>query len=196
MLEKFYPLSCALFPCILYQIYTIKRSEKELSLNHLLWTYVFFVYVYMIIRITGISGFWDIGDYDRVIRLEEINLIPFAGFHLRNYILNVIMFMPLGFILPLLWKRYRKFGNVLKTAFLYSFTIELSQIFSRRMTDVDDLMMNVIGAAAGYGIYQLWIFVVKEKETKEFSNREAEAYLWLALLGEFFLYNWKLFVPG
>lgn len=60
---------------------------------------------------TGIGSVWDIGHFGSVIRPEEINLIPFRSKGAFTYVLNVLMFLPLGFLLPLLWKDFRGFGK-------------------------------------------------------------------------------------
>ena len=39
--------------------------------------------------------------YDTIIRLEEINLLPFQSEGIMTYVLNIIMFLPLGFLIPL-----------------------------------------------------------------------------------------------
>ena len=44
------------------------------------------------------------------IRIDQnINLVPFAYMFsdYRNSLLNVLLFVPLGFLLPVLWKRFR-----------------------------------------------------------------------------------------
>lgn len=82
----------------------------------------------------------------------NLNLIPFIGMadSIQNTFLNVLLFIPLGFFLPLLWERYRKAFNMLVFAFFTTLFIELSQLFTYRATDVDDLITNVIGGLCGY----------------------------------------------
>ena len=91
----------------------------------------------------------------------NLNLIPFldvlhdAGPFLKNFSLNILLFVPLGFLLPLLWN-----GQVstLKKALCYGLAfscfIELAQLFTFRMTDVDDLIANTAGALLGFLLYK------------------------------------------
>lgn len=69
---------------------------------------------------------------------------------------NIIMFLPLGFFLPLLWQGLRKWW---KTWFLVLFImtlIEVTQALTLRGTcDVDDLILNLLGAAMGYAIFSI-----------------------------------------
>lgn len=85
------------------------------------------------------------------------NLIPFAGMlrDLKNSILNVALFVPLGLLLPCLWARFRKFGRTLLFGFGLSLAVELGQLLTRRATDVNDLITNVLGTAVGFGLYRL-----------------------------------------
>ena len=73
--------------------------------------------------------------------------------------------------------------------------IEASQLLNRRNTDIDDLVMNVIGTLVGYMIW--WIFhkIFLKKSSIESSLKwEAVTLLGTAALGQFFLYNWRLIV--
>lgn len=89
----------------------------------------------------------------------NINLIPFRYLfsNLGNNLLNVLLFIPLGFFLPVLFRRYGKFRRTVLFGFLLSALIELLQIFTFRATDVNDLMTNTLGAALGWGIGRLFL---------------------------------------
>ncbi len=68
---------------------------------------------------------------------------------------NVIAFMPLGFILPMLSGSTRKWYWALFLSLLCSLAIETVQLYTRRGSfDVDDLMLNTLGGLAGY-----WCFL-------------------------------------
>ncbi len=75
----------------------------------------------------------------------------------RNIILNFCMFMPLGFLLPLGWKRLQRGLWILLAGFGFSLMIECVQLLSRRgMFEPDDLLGNTVGALIGYGFFLLW----------------------------------------
>ncbi len=68
-----------------------------------------------------------------------------------NVLLNVAMFGPLGFLLPLLGEQFRKWYLTLPTGFGLSLAIELMQLATGRgICDVDDLFANTLGTAMGY----------------------------------------------
>lgn len=92
----------------------------------------------------------------------RINLIPFVNLFdydsKRDLLLNVIgntaMFIPSGIVLPIIYKKLNTFWKVVAAGAMMSLCIEIIQLpFSVRASDVDDLMLNVLGVAVGYGIY-------------------------------------------
>ena len=92
----------------------------------------------------------------------RVNLIPFVNLldydNKRDLLLNVIgntsMFIPSGIVLPILYKRLDRFGRVLAVGAMISLCIEILQLpFPSRASDVDDLILNTLGVALGYGIY-------------------------------------------
>ncbi|MBS6395961.1 MAG: VanZ family protein [Clostridiales bacterium] len=68
----------------------------------------------------------------------------------KQYLLNVLMFVPVGFLLPLLWRRYGDWKHVLGFGCFFTVFIELAQVFTFRATDIDDLITNLAGAALGF----------------------------------------------
>ena len=83
-----------------------------------------------------------------------VNLIPFSDFRDRRYVflsgMNILMTVPLGVLLPLVWKKYRRFSATLGAGFFTSLAIEILQLFCFRSTDVDDLIYNTLGAVLGF----------------------------------------------
>lgn len=67
---------------------------------------------------------------------------------------NILMFIPLGIFLPLLFPRLRKLHKTLLATALIITAVELTQLLTLvGSCDVDDLILNVLGAALGFGIY-------------------------------------------
>jgi glycopeptide antibiotics resistance protein len=86
----------------------------------------------------------------------RLNLIPLADAvheplaYLGNTLLNILLFVPLGFFLPLLWRQLRSRKATALWGLGFSLSIELTQMFSGRLTDVDDLLTNTAGAVIGF----------------------------------------------
>ena len=94
----------------------------------------------------------------------RLNLVPFVNLLaydakrdlLLNLIGNTAMFIPTGIMTPLIYKNRNGFGKTVLTGFLISLTIEIMQLpFAVRASDVDDLILNTLGCAIGYGILAL-----------------------------------------
>ena len=92
----------------------------------------------------------------------RINLIPLVNildYDIKreaaiNIIGNISMFIPTGVIMPILYKRLDCFWKVLLAGAGLSFVIEVIQLlFPGSVTDIDDLILNTLGVAVGYGIY-------------------------------------------
>lgn len=97
----------------------------------------------------------------------RINFIPFVNLLdydskrdlLLNLIGNTAMFIPTGIMTPLIYKKQNSFAKTVLTGFLISLTIEIIQLpFAVRASDVDDLILNTLGCAIGYGILTLCRF--------------------------------------
>ena len=79
-----------------------------------------------------------------------------------NVLLNIALFMPLGFLLPLLAQKFKNGWIMLITGFGGSLVIELAQLaLGRGMFDVDDLFTNTLGAMLGWALIMVLITVVK-----------------------------------
>jgi len=74
---------------------------------------------------------------------------------MRNARGNVALFIPLGVLIPLVWPR-RRFWSGLQIALAVSISIEVLQYLSRpwsnRLADVNDVILNVVGAALGLAV--------------------------------------------
>ena len=189
-----YPIICVFAPCIVYQIILYRKGNKNETINkgNLILRYLFIFYLFAVLNIVGLGTIWEIGNYGEIIRLDEIHLIPFQSEGLFTYVMNVIMFAPLGFALPFLWEKYRSFPKAIFTGFLFSLSIEIGQLFNRRQTDIDDLMMNVLGTILGFCIWLLLgkRFKTKPRELYVFKD-EPLMYLCLSVLGIFLLHDWR-----
>ena len=198
MLETSYAVLCMAVPCMLYEGVLYKRQEKRTfrQVVHLLGVGIFLAYVFCAILVAGIGSIWEIGAYGPIIRFDEINIIPFRSEGSMTYILNIIMFLPLGFFVPFLWKEYRSVKEIIKLGFFCSLSLEICQLFNRRITDIDDLMMNTLGAFLGFGIWYFLHKVLRRGNEKAvtFSKREPLLCFFLAVLGEFLFFNWRLIV--
>lgn len=79
----------------------------------------------------------------------------FQGAPLQDEWLNIVFFMPLGFLWPLLWPK-KGWKSAVLGGFLLSLLVEVLQALTRRgVFETDDLINNTLGALLGYGLYRL-----------------------------------------
>lgn len=88
----------------------------------------------------------------------KLALIPFYDYEVMDAITNVIVFAPLGILIPLLMRR-PSWVKVVLTAVAVSLAIELTQIVTDglfgggHVADVNDFLWNTVGGAVGYAIF-------------------------------------------
>lgn len=118
------------------------------------------------------------------IRFElSLYLFPIVGIlnDLKNSLLNILLFVPLGMILPLLWEKYRSRKRTLLFGFVTSLFIELLQIFTFRATDINDLITNTLGTFVGFVLADVLIKKVPAVKRFSYGTKVSELYLVCAL---------------
>ena len=99
----------------------------------------------------------------------RVNFIPFSfvkeikyyldnGMYysiLFNLIGNIIPFSVFSFLCVLLFEKLESLKNILMLGFAFSLIIELLQIPLYRGSDIDDLILNMVGYALGYLFYKI-----------------------------------------
>ncbi len=199
-LTVLYTYFCIIIFCFVFQIGFLLKARKNLSIKHFIWVYVFLFYLALVYMVTGIGNIWGIGRYETLIRISEINLLPFSSEGITTYILNIILFMPLGFLLPTIWPQFRTIKNTACTGFFFSLAIELSQLLNHRITDIDDLLMNTLGAVIGYLLYRVLFNMICTRGEKKLDSKsslviqyEGIFYLVCSFIGRILLYYPILF---
>ena len=138
---------------------------------HFLWCLVFILYCALMLWLLFDRNRYDpaIPYWDQV--QQNMNLTPFHTIRLYvrlflnserpvlvkvaavNLLGNVAMFIPLGFLPPKAFPRMNRLWKVLLTTALTITAVEIIQLLGMvGSCDVDDLILNVCGAALGYWI--------------------------------------------
>lgn len=131
---------------LVFQHFFTERTKKR--------KLIFILFSLYLIAVFSAVGIPDIRS---LVFDPSINIIPIIDIvnspisYIRNEFLNILLFVPLGVFLPMIWnqdlftlKRTVMFGMGL------SFMIEVSQLFTFRLTDIDDIITNVLGTVVGY----------------------------------------------
>jgi len=112
---------------------------------------LYFTFAIYLCGMFAIVGLPDI----QYIRFDlNYNFIPFAYMFsdYRSSLLNVLLFMPMGIFLPLLWKAFLPAWKAVLFGLFTSLLIETLQIFTFRATDINDLITNSVGTFIGWCI--------------------------------------------
>lgn len=139
---------------------------------------LFFVYILMVIKVfifkypaqelRAIVDTWEKGvileglDTANFTPLKTIKMYIDYSYMLNsfeNLVGNVAVFIPFGYLLPVIKRSARSCFVLIFYAFMFSLGIELFQLFSAfGAFDVDDLLLNTAGAVLGY-----LVFIVNRK---------------------------------
>jgi glycopeptide antibiotics resistance protein len=157
---------CIMFVVMIIGVY---KKKQETLLQGFIQS-SFLVYVFMVLTLTGYfilfrevaaHGWWQ-RVLHRIHAKERINLHPFLMFKQfqlgsTQVIGNLVMLLPLGIYIPLLFPNLSGFFRVFIICLVVSISIELMQLItSVRSTDIDDVILNTSGSVVGYLIYRLF----------------------------------------
>ena len=133
---------------------------KEKNKKRILLRIVFTVYLLILFRITVFRTNSYPTEY-------AVNLSLFTdlvatyhenGIWMVIYLVigNIVWFVPFGFLLPMIWQKLKVYYTI-PLGFCLSLTIELGQLISGKgMFEIDDLVLNTLGASAGYLAYKIY----------------------------------------
>lgn len=79
----------------------------------------------------------------------------------------MLMFAPLGFLLPLLSKKCERFSIISSISFITTVSIELIQLMTGKgIFELDDLLHNFIGSIFGYFVIMFLLDIIRNKKVK------------------------------
>lgn len=159
----------------------IKKTKKKIKLLNEAILAIFALYLVGLASQTIIPRFnmatdSNTGEFLFEIYLSnenaEVNLIPFYTLYqyfftynenisdweslsLLNITANMLLFLPIGFFVPLIWKRWNSFKKIFWLGFSVTCLIEMIQFFIGRSPDIDDVILNTLSVSMGYGIFLL-----------------------------------------
>lgn len=195
-----FSLALALIIISIYNYKQQKLFERVLKYQEKIHYIIgYLLMFYLLIMLKEVIGFPSISNWQRVLNVQgnifdpNISLIPFVNGILHSDYLNVVMSIPLGFFLPLMWRKYHNGFETIKFGFYLSLFIELSQLFTRfRATDINDLITNTIGAAVGWSIYFVFSKLLLRKiepiplfQSSKFLKYEPQLYVVIAAVASF-----------
>lgn len=155
--------------------------------------YMLFLMKIILFKYTGIGRLVEEIVNGNLEGFRSFNFIPFCTFQefgnmmangefyrgFVNLAGNIVVFIPLGYFLPLLFGKYRNIKTVILMGFTVSCLFEICQyIFYLGSTDIDDIILNVFGAILGIICYR-WM----QKITKENGSIQYTITIILSIIG-------------
>ena len=144
------------------------------------------VYAAALAVVTLLPVSWSVGfDDDRWPTDNRPQLVPFKGilFELSRAPLetlvelfgNVLLFVPLGFLLPLLFPAMRRWWQALAVGAGVSLAIELYQLTwpGVRKADVNDVLMNTLGALLGLAALRVTERLLERRLSRQGAGRRS-----------------------
>lgn len=134
-------------------ILAVSGNRKMIS-AHLLYLkeFIFLVYILSAGIITGLV-FPESWRFDPDF---SFNLTPFTNESLTMIFFNVLLFLPMGILLPAIFRKMNSWRNILTAAVLIPIGVEVTQmLFAGRLADIDDVIANFLGCMLGYVVYRI-----------------------------------------
>ena len=154
-IETYLPLSLGIaFPVtilisVLQEVLHLNRSRTAgRKLTRAIVLFLFLLYLTMVLFLVYLSR----DDGSRGVVKEFTLGILNKDIYMRSYAYeNILLFIPFGFLLPALFKKFRNVFLTFFTALFTSAGIEYAQYVTKRgFVDPDDILNNVAGTVAGW----------------------------------------------
>lgn len=146
-------------------LFNKKRIGRQPFIRHLLR----YCLIGVVVSIIYITIFLFGGEIAYNPNFNRLNLIPFSWlktalqrewgywtFALSQLILNFLMFIPFGMLLPIAIRPLSKWWKTAACTLVFTASIEVFQLFIGRSGDVDDIIMNFAGGMIGYIIFAVF----------------------------------------
>lgn len=166
-----------------------RKNDVKTPVPHMAAVYIFCYFLSAVLSVTSIPSIYHMS-VDEASR--SLSLVPFDGLSTNplEYVLNILLFVPLGFFLPLLWKKFENRRLTFVYGFLLSLSIEMIQLFNNRITDIDDLLTNTSGTIAGYFLFllakrifpKISIFVISRADYWKWEPFLCFFFIWVSVL--------------
>jgi glycopeptide antibiotics resistance protein len=138
-------------------LYSTSYFRQRIKRFALLCFILYFVFLGYITLFT--YNYYVYGPSFNIVIFDSIKRMLRSGNYwlfFKNVIGNILLFLPLGFLLPLIHRKMRNFFYMTLIGILLSTFIELIQFtVAKRIFDVDDIFLNTVGAILGFILFHL-----------------------------------------
>ena len=85
--------------------------------------------------------------------------------------INFLLLAPLGFLLPVQFRKFQSFPRTALTVLVVALLIETLQYFIGRSADIDDVIINTVGGIFGYLCFMLYAKIIKWLRSLRFMRK-------------------------
>ncbi|MQR94367.1 VanZ family protein [Fictibacillus phosphorivorans] len=189
---SFFVIAGVISYLLIWGLMTKPSKQKPMNWFSELTKFLFVLYCLLVVSVTLFPlpigfpfTFENLSAFINLIPLvsiwKQISLIGTAydgdvlfmiGLIIRNVGGNILLFVPLGFLIPIIWKNVRYLKQIFFIGIGISVTIELLQLLESfvggwgRVTDIDDVICNVFGSVLGYLLYDLLLLFSKKYQVR------------------------------
>jgi glycopeptide antibiotics resistance protein len=114
---------------------------------------LFLVYILLLFQVVTFQDVsWSTSNF---IPFREITRYQITDrLFIKNVLGNLLIFVPYGFFVSY-YLNFKKVYQIVIMSIIASFSIEYTQLIIGRVFDVDDIMLNILGAIVGYLLYRI-----------------------------------------
>ncbi|MGC4376981.1 VanZ family protein [Fictibacillus sp. Mic-4] len=138
--------------------------------------FVFFIYFSILIYTTLFTfNHYVYGKSFNLVLFDSIRLMWRSGSYwliFKNIIGNILLFFPLGFLLPLISRWFANWQVMIVIGFGTSSIIEILQYkYFERIFDIDDILLNGLGTLVGLMLFKVCRFIYRVVERNLFKYK-------------------------
>lgn len=141
------------------------HGDKKVTIKHVLLFSISFIYIFILIGATFFNRETSFSNgIQPLFSSYRLAWYSWSAQAWRNIILNILLFTPLGFLLPLWNKKLNKIYIVLPCGIVLTILIELAQyILKIGIFEFDDILNNTFGVLIGFTILQIALNIYNKK---------------------------------
>ena len=171
------------------------KSNRKPSWGRILWIAALICYCTILFGATFMSrnqGMWGNSNFLPPFYSYKDAWIHFSASAWRNIVLNIALFVPFGFLLPIGFRKMRSLWKTTLAGFGLTLLIEVMQmVLNMGISEADDLINNTLGTMIGFGLFVVVLLAfnwIRGRDTQGFTWKKMVPYQ-IPLLGTILMFT-------
>ena len=145
----------------IFRYFSLTNSRKKIKIYEEVNNFLFIIYVFLLANIIS-YGELNISNGFNLVPFKEITRYTlFSDLFMLNIVGNIVLFCPLGYFMGYYIKS-KKASLIMMLSAVISVIGEVLQHYVGRTFDIDDIILNVVGALIGYLVYETLHFLYRK----------------------------------